>query len=301
MKGEEQTHLNWSSERVRGNESLVKVAVVQFEPRLGEKDRNLKRIGEFVGTAADEGAGLVVLPELCSTGYVFNSQAELAAVAEPVPDGETVRALERLASPRGRGRHGLYIVAGLAEVDGHSYYNSAVLVGPKGYVGTYRKAHLWYEEKLFFEPGDTGFPVFQTPLGRIGLLVCYDIWFPEAVRHLVIQGADLIAVPTNWVVATNGQTWDERGYAMANYVVMAQSNMNQVFMACADRIGAERGAEFPGCSIVTGPSGWPLAGPAGRDTEEIIYADVNLVKSRWAKSYNDLSHALHDRRTDIYG
>jgi predicted amidohydrolase len=283
-------------ERIRGGEASVKAAVVQLEPRVGYKRENIERTLELIEEAAENGAGFVVLPELCTTGYAFNSRKELAEVAEEVPGGSTIEAWSQLAA-----QHELYLVAGIAERENLKLYNSAVLVGPDGVAGCYRKPHLWYEEQLFFEPGDTGFPVFLTPFGRVGIQICYDIWFPEGTRILAEKGADIIAVTTNWVAnPAEDAEWRNWGYPMAVHVAVAQSNMNQVFMACADRVGTERGIFFPGSSVITGPEGWPLAGPASTDAEEILYAELNLTDARRAKSLTDLNHALHDRRLDMY-
>ena len=111
-----------------------------------------------------------------------------------MPAGETTAAWSEAAR-----RHNIYIVAGIAERAGGALYNSAVVLGPSGYIGTFRKVHLWAAENLFFEPGDLGFPVFKTPIGRIGVAICYDGWFPETFRLQALQGADIVCVPTNWV------------------------------------------------------------------------------------------------------
>ena len=157
-------------------------------------------------------------------------------------------------------KHVLDFVAGIEERDGNALYNSSVVIGPHGYVGTFRKVHLWNKENLFFEPGNLGFPVFKTPIGRIGTFICYDGWFPESYRLCALQGADIVCVPTNWVPIP-GQ--DENREAMANILAMAAAHSNSLFIAAADRIGTERQQPFICQSIIGRYNGWPGVGPAG--------------------------------------
>ncbi len=273
-------------------ESLVKVACVQMEPVVGAKDANLAKSLAMIEAAADHGANLVVLPELANTGYVFKTRDEVFSLAEPIPGGPSTDAWCEIAA-----RRNLHIVAGIAEVCGQALYNSAVLVGPDGYIGTFRKMHLWAAENLFFEPGNLGFPVYSARIGRIGMAICYDCWFPETFRLNALQGADIVCVPTNWVPIP-GQ--DPTREAMANILVMAAAHSNSMFIACADRVGTERGQPFIGQSLVVGYTGWPVAGPAGRDSEEIIMAEVNLSDARRRRNWNDFNQVLRDRRHDTY-
>lgn len=279
-------------ERVIGKESLVRVATVQFEPIIADKEHNLKRSEELIREAAQNGAKLVILPELCNTGYVLNSRAEAFALSEPVPGGPTSDLWGGLAKELN-----LFIAAGITEREGVKLFNSEALYGPSGHIGTFRKLHLWYEEKLFFEPGDKGMPVFHTEIGRIAMCICYDMWFPEVFRLAAVQGADIVAVATNWVPIP-GQREGEK--PMAINLAMANAHCNGIFIACADRIGVERGQPFVGSSVIVNPAGWPIAGPAPMESEAILYADCNLVEARRAKSWSDLNVVLRDRRTDLY-
>lgn len=267
----------------------MRIACVQTEPIIAEKARNVARSVQLVERAADDGAELIVLPELVNTGYVFASPEEAASLAEPVPDGPTVQAWIAVA-----GRRGVHIVAGIAEADGGELFNSAVLVGPDGLVGRFRKVHLWHDEKSIFAGGNLGFPVYPTPLGRIGMAICYDGWFPETYRLLALNGADIVCVPTNWVPMP-GQPADRQ--AMANTLAMAAAHSNGLIVACADRIGVERGQPFEGQSLIVDRSGWPLAGPASRDREELLFADVTVASRQRVGVNNDV---LGDRRTDVY-
>ncbi|MEK0083533.1 nitrilase family protein [Benzoatithermus flavus] len=280
------------TDRKGRQEAVVRVACIQMEPRVGDKAHNVERSLELIEEAADQGAKLVVLPELANSGYVFENREEAFALAEPVPSGETVRAWAAAAK-----RHDFYLTAGICERDGEALYNSAVLIGPEGHIGTFRKVHLWNEENLFFEPGNVGFPVFKTPLGRIAMIICYDGWFPESWRLCALQGADIVCVSTNWVPIP-GQ--DPKREAMANILCMAAAHSNSIFVAAADRVGTERGQPFIGQSLIVSYTGWPIAGPAGRSGEEIIYADCNLADARRKRNWNEYNQVLRDRRSDVY-
>jgi predicted amidohydrolase len=168
-------------------------------------------------------------------------------------------------------------------------------------IGVYRKAHLFYDEQSYFEPGDSGFPVFDLPFGKVGMLVCYDLWFPEAARVLALAGADVICVPTNWVANFRRRVADERGWIMGNYASVAVATQNQVFVAAADRIGLEREIEFIGSSCIVGPDGWMLAGPAARGDEALLLADLDLRQAAVRKQRTPRNHAFGDRRPELYG
>lgn len=280
----------------RQNESspfpCITVASIQMAPHVGSKEENVARSLALIGEAAAHGATLVVLPELANSGYVFTSRAEAFALAEPVPDGPTTQAWIGAAR-----QYGIHIAAGIAECEGGRLYNAAVLVSPQGHLGTYRKLHLWGDENLFFEPGDKGLPVFHTAFGRLGIVVCYDGWFPETFRLLAMQGADIVAMPTNWVPMPN-QPADRP--AMANTLVMAGAHSNGLTIVCANRVGIERGQPFIGQSLIVGADGWPMAGPASLDREEILYARVDLSVARRARQISAFNHVLRDRRRDVY-
>jgi len=273
-------------------ESAVRVACIQMEPKVGELAANIADSVARIDAAAAQGARLLVLPELCSSGYVFETRAEAYALAEEIPRGPASRAWIDAAR-----RHDCYIVAGIAERVGQRLFNSSVLIGPDGHIGSFRKMHLWAAENLFFEPGDLGFPVYATPIGRIGMLICYDGWFPEAYRLCALQGADVVCVPTNWVPIP-GQ--DPSQPAMANVLAMAAAHSNSLFIAAADRVGTERGQPFLGRSLIVSYTGWPVAGPASDTAPETIIADLNLSEARRKRNWNDFNQILRDRRTDVY-
>ena len=278
-------------------QSSVTIACVQFEPEVGALETNREETCRLIEEAAKQGSDFVVLPELANSGYVFESRSEAQSLAESIPDGKTAQRWIDLAAA-----HDLYIVGGYAEQDGIDLYNSAVLIGPDGYIGTHRKLHLWNEEKLWFEPGDE-IEVFNTEIGRIGMQICYDQWFPELSRIQAAKGADIIAEPTNWVpINEHERTGLASGeFARANYLAISNAHVNTVWFACADRIGTERGQPFLGRSLIVDPTGTTIAGPASQSDEELLIAeDCDLMDARTEKVWNELNVIPRDRRTDLY-
>ncbi len=266
-------------------EGRFRIGVLQFRPAFGDAPANLERVRV---AARGRRWDLLVLPELCTTGYVFRTRAEVESLAEAVPG----RATDHLATvAREIGGH---VVAGLAERAGGGVYNSAVLVGPDGVVAVYRKAHLFGEEKVFFSRGDVPFRVITLPTGaRVGMLVCFDHRFPEAARVLALQGAQVIAHPSNLVLA---------GQAQLTSRVRALEN--RVFWVLANRWGIEDRGEgkrlrFTGASQVVGPDGAVLAsGPEEGDA--LVEAAVRLADAD-DKRITPQNDALADRRPDLYG
>ena len=277
-------------QRLPGREAIVTVAAIQTRAVTGDKEGNNEAALELVHRACDDGAQLLVLPELGNSGYMFNSREEVAAVAESLPGGETIELWSTVARERG-----VYLCGGFVEADGGRFYNAAVLVGPEGVIGRYRKVHLWDEEKLFFEPGDLGLNVFHLPFGRVGIMICYDGWHPEVARILKLKGADIILDPTCWVLVPNIVTPEN---PVSAYLHMGQAHANSVFMVCADQCGVERGCTFLGRSCIAGPSGF-VAGPGGFDEPEIMLAEINLAQARY-HNWTALANPFADRRTDLF-
>jgi len=273
-------------------EASLTVACLQMEPVFADIQHNIQTSVALIEQAAAQGATLMVLPELCNTGYVFATRAEAFALAETVPEGRATQAWLQCAR-----RLGVYIVAGLAEREGEQLYNSAVIIGPEGFIGRYRKVHLWGDEAIFFTPGNLGFPVFKTRIGTLGCHICYDSWFPESFRLAALQGAEIVCVPTNWVPIP-GQ--DPQREAMANILVMAAAHTNSIYIAAADRVGVERGQPFIGQSLIAGYTGWPVAGPASGAQQEIILASINLADAKRHRNWNAFNQVLRDRRIDVY-
>ena len=269
------------------------LASIQFQPAFGLVGANLDAMERMIRQAVGQGASVLVLPELADTGYVFERRDELEALAGSIPHGESARRLIALAKELS-----VYIACGLAERDGDNFFNAAILAGPDGFIGKYRKVHLWNRENLFFQRGNMGLPVFETAIGPIGLAICYDGWFPETFRALALRGAQLVCVPTNWVPMAGQAAGEE---PIANTLIRAAAHSNGIYIAAADRIGTERGQPFIGRSLIVGPDGLALAGPASAADQEIILASARLGSVESSRKLNQFNNVLGDRRTDIYG
>jgi 5-aminopentanamidase len=266
----------------------MQVAVAQMEPKLGERERNLDACLARLEEAAAAGAKLLVLPECAIPGYMFESAEEALPFAEEVP-GPSTEALEEACA-----RLGLHVVCGLLERDGDALRNAAVLVGPDGLVGTYRKTHLpFLGVDRFVVPGDE-LCVFETPLGRIGVEICYDLRFPEVTRTLALRGADIVAHPTNFPVAARIQT---------ELITVARAAENRVYLLTANRVGKEGTGEFCGWSQIVDPYGKRLA--EADETEEILLvADVDVAKARDKDYVIPGEYELYlfgHRRPELYG
>jgi predicted amidohydrolase len=272
----------------------VRLAVAQYAPRVGDIEGNRGAAVGWARRADEQDVDLLVLPELASSGYVFESEAEAARTAETGQHGALVAALTQVCA-----RRGMHCVVGLNETDGEVRHNSAVLIGPTGALATYRKLHLFNDEQSWFEPG-VDLPVVQLPFGRVGMVICYDLWFPEAARALALAGAEVIAVPTNWVASFRRRLYDDAGYCQGDIVAMATAAQNGAVVACADRIGVEREVRFLGASLIVGADGWPVAGPAGPEEETLLVADVDLDGVAAARRRTPRNHLLEDRRPDSY-
>jgi predicted amidohydrolase len=267
---------------------MTRVVCQQFAPRIADLPANRERSVRAVAEAVDAGADVVVLPELVTSGYVFESTDEAAGVAiTPRHAVFTEWAAEAARGPA-------VVVGGFCEQgDDGLLYNSAAVVDRSGVVGVYRKTHLWDREKLFFQPGAEAPRVFDTPAGRIGVLVCYDLEFPELTRLLALAGSELIVVPTNWPLVDRPA--GERPPEVQ--IAMAAARVNHVFIACCDRTGTERGQRWTAGTTVIDEAGWPIA----TQTEEgPAQADIDLALAR-DKRLTDLCDALADRRPELYG
>jgi 5-aminopentanamidase len=277
--------------RIAIDKHLVRVAACQVSLQVGEVAKNRATALDALGAAADGGARIVVLPELTPSGYVFASPAEARSMAER-PDGPTVTQWAQVAS-----RRDLVIVGGFNELgDDGQLYNSAVLLDSGGIRAVYRKVHLWDAEGDFFAPGADPPPVLETEFGRIAMMICYDVEFPEWVRLPALAGADLLAVPTNWPAEPVPP--GERPNVVTN--VQAAAFANHMFIAAACRCGAERGVSWFGGSLIAGPAGYPLAGPAGAAEAELLIADCDLAQAR-SKATSAHNDPHLDRRPALYG
>jgi predicted amidohydrolase len=269
----------------------IRVACHQLAPVVGELDANRARALAAIDAAADVGAHVVVLPELVSSGYVFRDAAEARALAEPA-DGPTLGGWAERAAARG-----LVVAGGFPELgaDG-SLYNSAALVDADGVRAVYRKAHLWDREKLVFNAGSEPPAVLDTPHGRIGLMVCYDLEFPEWTRSAALRGAELLCVPTNWPLLPRPA--GERPMEVLKAMVTAATN--RMAVAVCDRCGTERGVDWVAGTSIAGADGWLLAGPPATAEPALLTAEVDLAAAR-DKTLGPRNDVLGDRRPAIYG
>ena len=264
------------------------MAVAQMEPKLAEKERNLDACLARLEEAAAAGAELTVFPECAIPGYMFDSAEEALPYAEEIP-GPTTEAFERECA-----RLGVHAITGLLERDGDTLYNAAILVGPDGLIGSYRKTHLpFLGVDRFVTPGD-GFKVFDTALGRIGLIICYDLRFPEVTRTLALQGADMVALPTNFPMAAKLQ---------CDVIAPARAAENRIYLLVANRVGKERWGEFCGWSQIVDPYGKRLA-ETGQTGEVLLTAEIDVEKARDKDYVVPGTYELYlfgHRRPELYG
>lgn len=263
---------------------MIRVGFYQSEPTFGKKSENLKRALDVI--EAIDKVDLIVLPEFFATGYQFISNEEVQDLSEAIPYGKTTLLLTGISEKKK-----IFIIAGLPEKRGDKYYNSAIITGPNGFLGVYRKTHLFFEEKLFFTPGDTGFRVWETSIGRIGIMICFDWFFPESMRTLALLGAEIVAHPSNLVLP------------YCPHAMPFRCLENRIYAITANRVGEEKrkngqGYNFIGMSQVTSPNGEAIV-RASEDKEEvkIVEIDLNLAKNKSINKYNDL---FKDRRPEFY-
>ncbi len=261
----------------------MRVGFYQFVPAFGDVKRNLDVVTtKLLQISCD----LMVLPELFATGYQFLSQEETESLAEPVPEGPTTARLIEIAKSRQ-----MFLVGGLPERHEGRCYNSAVLVGPAGFLGVYRKAHLFYEETIVFSPGDTGFQVWDIGVAKVGLLICFDWIYPEAARTLTLLGAEILCHPSNLVLPHCPDA------------MVTRCLENRVFSITANRIGFDQRGDkerltFIGNSEIVSPRGRILYRASG-DREDLAVVDIDPAEAR-NKALNHYNDLVRDRRPDLY-
>jgi len=268
----------------------ILVAVAQTDPKMRDRAANLATIERMTREAASRGARLILFPECALTGYGYASRDEALEDAEPIP-GPTTDRLVRLAVELG-----IHIVFGMVERDRGEVYNAAPFIGPDGLIGVYRKTHLPFEVlDRFAKPGDVGLPVFESSIGRVGILICYDMRFPEPARVLALKGADIIVHPTNLPPG---------GAPQPEFMYQSRAAENRVWVLSADRVGVERGVRFIGRSMIVDPTGARLA-EGSADNEELLFAEIEPALARqkdliFEPGVYEL-HPFRDRRPDLYG
>ena len=273
------------------------VALIQMSC-VADPARNVQTALSHVAQAARGGAKLVCLPELFRSLYFCQKQDyKCFQLAEPIP-GPTTQLLSAAAK-----KHKITLVSSLFEKrTGGLYHNTAVVFGPNGKIlGTYRKMHIpddpGFNEKFYFTPGDTGFQPIDTPVGRLGILVCWDQWYPEAARLMALRGAQIIIYPTaiGWargekkdVCQTQRNAWQtiQRSHAIAN----------GLFVLSINRTGRENNLDFWGTSFVSNPMGHVVA-EASTHRAEIVRASLQLSETTTTRQHWPF---LRDRRVDAY-
>jgi predicted amidohydrolase len=258
----------------------MKLSVVQFCPEFREKKKNLSKIIDYVRQIESD---IIVLPELCTTGYFFQSKEEVSEFAEP-KTGETITTMQDIATKMNK-----ILVIGYAELDGDNIYNSAVIVMPdKSLTKIYRKTHLFYKERFCFAEGDSGYFIVEDKRRdiKIGVMICYDWRFPEAARSLALLGADLIVCPSNLVT----KVWPK--------VMPARAIENKVYIAIANRYGTETSGneevQFNGRSGIWKYNGDVMA-QAAVEEETVLTVEIDPQKTR-KKSFNEFNDIFGDRR-----
>ncbi len=269
---------------------MTRVACQQLAPRLGDLAGNAARAQAAIDTAIAAGAEVVLLPELCTSGYMFSDAGEAAGSAitrqDPILAGWAQAAR----------RSGAVVAGGFCErgEDGRIYNSAVAFPGsPSAEPVFYRKLHLWDREKLVFAPGSVLPPVFETGAGRLALIICYDLEFPELTRLLALAGTQLLLVPTNWpaVPRPDGERPPEA------VIAMAAARANRMAIAIADRCGAERGQAWTQGTTIVGADGWVRA-----ESREpgLLMADVDCAAAR-DKRLTDHADLFADRRPEFYG
>ena len=259
----------------------MKVGYAQFKPSFGKNKENLEHALEFLEEGIKIGGKLMVLPELFNSGYVFEKKDELEEYAEDITDGKTSKRLIDFAKSKN-----IFIVAGICEKHQKAFFNSSVLIGPKGLIGVYRKTHLFFREKLWFTPGKENFEVYDVSGVRVGMMICFDWFFPEVIRILSLKGAQVICHPANLVLP------------YCQKALLGAAVQNHVFIITANRVGVERGMHFTGLSQIVDPNMRILTKSSrSKQNVRIVEIDPNVALN---KRINEFNNVFEDRRVDLY-
>ncbi len=268
---------------------MPRFAAIQMQPALMHPAANLAKVTSWIREAHARSARVAVFPECALTGYALSAE-ESAAIAERVPGPRT----EQLA--RVCDQLDMLAVVGTIESDEEGRcFNSAVLIGPQGVLGRYRKTHLPYlGVDRFLAAGDSIGPPVASASGRLGLLICYDLRLPEPARLLALAGAQVLVLPTAWPASAR---------LYPEFLARARTAENGVYLVAANRIGEERGTQYLGRSLIAGPDGEILA-EASPDQEEMLLAEIDLARSDQKKRvFSPGEYELDlfgDRRPDLY-
>jgi len=257
----------------------MKTSIIQFTPLLGDVGVNTDKVNRLLSRAHK--SKLVVLPELANSGYNFINREHALSVASPVTESAYVDMLVSHARKKKQ-----YIISGFHELSGDLLYNTSVLISGDGVIGKYRKLHLFMREIEIFVPGNLGFPVFELDGFKLGMLICFDYLFSEAWRITALNGADIVAHPSNLITGN------------ALKMIPAQALSNRIFILTANRSGTERDLTFNGKSFAVNPSG-DLISSVADDREIILTFDVEPQLAR-DKYITPLNHVFEDRFPAYY-
>ena len=268
----------------------MRIAGIQTDVIFRDISANLTTLESHVRSEVAQGTQLTVFPECFNTGYCFDSLEDAMLLAETVP-GPTTERIAKLCKELNT-----FVVCGMLEKSGAQLFNTAVLIGPEGLIGSYRKIHLPYlGVDRFTTPGDRPFEVFEANGVRIGMLICYDGGFPEAARVLALRGADIILLPTNWPPG---------GDYMAQFSINSRAMENGVYFAAVNRVGTENGFRFIGKSRICSPVGATMTS-IDNDKPGIIRADIDPVAARTKLIVRvpgkHMIDRMADRRPEMYG
>ncbi|MFW9806849.1 MAG: nitrilase-related carbon-nitrogen hydrolase [Candidatus Thorarchaeota archaeon] len=258
----------------------MRIAVGQLEPKLVDAQENLTRLREILKQADDKHVEVLVLPELCNSGYVFKSLEEATSVSERIPSGDFSEELVKWT------KSDRLVVAGLCEQTSQGLYNSAAVFAQGNHLATYRKIHLFLNEKDWFKPGDEEPPVVEFNGAKFGVMICFDWAFPEVARILTLKGAQVILHPANLVLP----------YCQS--AMVTRSIENSVFTATANRIGIEREIGFSGNSQITSTNGTRLVTLPSNEVG-IACVDIDPINAD-DKMISKRNHIIHDRRPELY-
>jgi predicted amidohydrolase len=259
----------------------MKIGYVQTSPIFGEITQNFEQVEGLVGNSK---ADLIVLPELFATGYTFTSKEEAELLSENT-EGKTTEFLMGIAK-----RTGAVVVGGFIEKDGNQIFNSSVIVSDCEVLGTYRKLHLYYKEKQWFSSGNKPLEIYKVKDAKVGIMICFDWFFPETIRSLTLLGAEIIGHPANLVLP------------YCQRAMITRCLVNRVFAVTSNRIGNEtRGDDsftFTGGSQITSFNG-DILSSAPKDKPYIDFAEIDVSQAR-DKNLNKYNNVIKDRKTEFY-
>jgi len=259
----------------------LKIGFVQFSPLFGQKEKNFQKVSDLL---KDLTADIIVLPELFNTGYLFLNKEELKIHSEEAKRGETYNFVHSLSKEKN-----CLIGYGFAEKENDKYYNSMALVSPEGMVGLYRKTHLFFEEWFIFTPGNLPYEVYEYQGVKIGMLICFDYIYPEAMRTLALKGAQIVLLPANLILH------------FCPDAMVTRSVENRIFTVLADRVGREdrggKNLKFIGRSQIVAPNGEILIRVGDEECVKVLEIDPRIALDKKVTPHNDI---FKQRREDLY-